>query len=305
MYLVRQGVFPLFRALPFNPSFTALSQRHPFYNPSLSRLLLLLFFFYFSHLFLRFSLQVSLLSSAALCYFFLISLSICPQVSLNPSSTLLSLPLPPCRFLFLAQFRRLLHSFLSNHCFFPPPSVSLLVVCLYPPPPTPHFLSLPLCHFIPVIRLLLRSALLRAYLCVYLRVRVIGCAPKLHKSGILRKLKRDLTVLMENEEHAGAEKQILSITSVSMCRRQGPRTRQQYKEHVRERRGTVSCGGFGHKVPPPPYGRYICVCRHSCTHRSGKHAPCRLRYKCASAHLRMCASCDTKTDATTHAQSGL
>lgn len=71
MYLVRQGVFPLFRALPFNPSFKALSQHHPFYNPSLSRLLLLLFFFYFSHLFLRFSLQVSLLSSAALCYFFL------------------------------------------------------------------------------------------------------------------------------------------------------------------------------------------------------------------------------------------
>lgn len=110
---------------------------------------------------------------------------------------------------------------------------------------------------------------------------------------------------MENEEYAGAEKQILSITSVSMCRRQGPKTRQQYKEHVRAGRGTVSCGGFGRKVPPPPYDRCICVCKHACTHRSGKHAPCRLWRKCASVHLRMRASHDTETDATTHAQSGL
>lgn len=36
--------FSFFCALPFNPSFTALSQRHPFYNPSLSRLLLFFFF---------------------------------------------------------------------------------------------------------------------------------------------------------------------------------------------------------------------------------------------------------------------
>lgn len=49
---------------------------------------------------------------------------------------------------------------------------------------------------------------------------------------------------MENEEYAGAEKQILSITSVSTRRRQGPKTRQQYEERVRARRGTVSCGGI-------------------------------------------------------------
>lgn len=186
--------------------------------------------------------------------------------------------------------------------------MSLLVVLRPSASVLPHplqFLSLPLCHFIPVIRLLLRSALPRAHLCVYLRVRVIGCAPKLHKSGILRKLKRDLMLFvwqMENEEYAGAEKQILSITSVSVGDRgQG---RDSNIKSAWER-GTASCGGSVHKVPPPPYDQCICVCRHVCTHRSDEHAPCRLRHKCASAHLCMRASRDTETDATTHAQSGL
>lgn len=125
--------FSFFCALPFNPSFTALSQRHPFYNPSLSRLLLLFFFF------LTFPVSFSGFHYKChsyplpLCVIFFISLSVCPQVFLNPF-LYFAIALSSCRFLYLAQFRRLLHSFLSNHCFFSPPACHSSLFCARLPP---------------------------------------------------------------------------------------------------------------------------------------------------------------------------
>lgn len=162
-----------------------LSPQVTFHNQPLSQLL------NFFCLFLRlFFLSVSLIFYSVTLYprsFFCCNLSVHKSLwsvcllnfiffpSLSPFFVIFSL-----RFMSFSPFYRVI-LFLSLHvtprCF--------LAVCLLLPP---FFIS----PFMPLHSHHVSSLRLAPLVCVCLHVHVIGCVPKLYKSGILRKLKRAL-----------------------------------------------------------------------------------------------------------------